>query len=124
MALVEREFDSEEISIERAEKHELQRRDTSTFVKGMVIGFGLAAVASVFFNLFQEQRERRRDMMRTESRFRSQDESGNVLGDLSNIIDESSSAFSDAIKTLDKTFEAGQSAIESVQNVIDKIREP
>lgn len=124
MALVERDFDSEEISIERTEKHELRRRDTSNFVKGLVIGFGLAAVASAFLNLFQEQRERRRDMMRTESRFRSQDESGNVLGDLSNIIDESSFAFRDAIKTLDKTFEAGQSAIESVQNVIDKIREP
>lgn len=124
MALVERKLDSEVTSLEKSERLEQRRRDTGNFVKGMVIGFGLAAVASVFFNLFHEQRERRKEAMGTESRFRRQDESGNVLGDFSNIIDESSQAFRDAVRTLDKTFESGQAAIESVQSVIDKIREP
>ena len=124
MALVERNCEFELTERERPEITELRRRDTANFVKGMVIGFGLAAIASTFLNLFNEQRARRKEAMGTESRFRRQDESGGVLGDLSNIIDESSQAFRDAVRTLDKTFESGQSAIESVQTVIDKIREP
>jgi|WetSurMetagenome_2_1015567.scaffolds.fasta_scaffold1128588_1 hypothetical protein len=124
MALVDRNFDPEITDLERSEKQAQCRRDTANFIKGVVIGFGLAAVASSVFNLFSEQRSRRKESMATETRFRRHDESGNVLGDLSNIIDESSQAFRDAVRTLDKTFESGQAAIESVQSVIDKIREP
>ncbi len=124
MALVDRNFDPDMTALERSDRQELRRRDTANFIKGMVIGFGMAAVASSVFNLFSEQRSRRKEAMATESRFRRHDENGNVLGDLSNIIDESSQAFRDAVRTLDKTFESGQAAIESVQSVIDKIREP
>ena len=62
-------------------------------------------------------------MMKPESRFRTHDESGGILGDLSHVVDESTTAFSDAVRTLDKTFESGRRAIDSVQDVIDKIRE-
>ncbi len=93
------------------------------FLKGLIVGFGLAAVASLLLNLFQEQRESRRRSMSPESRFRSHDESGGVLGDLSHVVDESSSAFSDAVRTLDRAFDSGRKAIEGVKDVIDKIRE-
>jgi hypothetical protein len=99
------------------------RRESSSFVKGMIVGFGLAAVASVLFNLFQEQRANRRREFSAESRIRKQDENGGVLGDLSYIVDESTSAFNDAVRTLDRTFESGRKAIESVADVINKIRE-
>jgi len=105
------------------DNREKSRRDATMFLSGMVAGFGLAAVASVLFNLFQEQSSRRRRSQTTESRIRRQDESGGVLGDLSHIIDESTSAFKDAVKTLDRTFESGKAALDSIQDVINKIRE-
>ncbi|MCX6646753.1 MAG: alkaline phosphatase family protein [bacterium] len=124
-SVISEAFDPEFIGRHKLKiRQEQHRHDTANFIKGMVIGFGLAAVASSFFNLFTEQRSRRKEAMATETRFRRHDESGNVLGELSNIIDESSQAFRDAVRTLDKTFESGQAAIESVQSVIDKIREP
>ena len=100
-----------------------KQHDTAIFLKGMIIGFGLAAVASAAFGLFRDQQQRRKKYNSAESRAQSHDESGGVLGDLSNIIDESSSAFRDAVQSLDKTFESGRHAIETFQDVIDKIRE-
>ena len=97
--------------------------ETAAFLRGVIVGFGAAAVASVCFNLFQEQRARRRHAMTTDSRMRTYDESGGVMGDLSNLVDEGTSAFRDAVRTLDRTFESGVRAIETVQDIIDKIRE-
>lgn len=93
------------------------------FLKGMVVGFGLAAVASALFNVFQDQRSARRQAMSAESRIRRHDERGDVMGDLSYIIDESGGAFKDAVKALDRTFESGKVALDSIQDVINKIRE-
>ncbi|HDS29758.1 MAG TPA: hypothetical protein ENN67_01815 [Firmicutes bacterium] len=105
----------------RSESH--STFDSGSFLKGIILGFGLAAVASVFLNFFQEKREFRRSAMTPQSRLRRQDESGGILGDLSHVVDESSAAFTGAVKSLDKAFDSGRRAIETVQEVIDKIRE-
>jgi hypothetical protein len=121
MAIVPKE--SSEMRNRRDEADERKSRDTSMFLKGMVVGFGLAAVASAIFSVFQEQRTSRRQAMTPESRIRRHDEAGGVVGDLSYIIDESSGAFRDAVKALDKTFESGKAALDSIQDVINKIRD-
>ena len=120
-----RRQEDEEYEISEVSRDEIgtPRFDGGTFLKGLLVGFGLAAVASVAFNLFQEQRDRRKSSMKPDSRLRSYDEAGGVLGDLSHVIDESGAAFTDAVKTLDTAFESGRRAVETVQDVIDKIRE-
>jgi hypothetical protein len=123
MAGTQRKQEGPERRPEASDAREKARRDATMLLSGMVVGFGLAAVASVLFNLFQEQSSRRRRSQTTESRIRRQDESGGVLGDLSHIIDESTSAFKDAVKTLDRTFESGKAALDSIQDVINRIRE-
>jgi len=105
------------------QSREERRKDQGVFLKGFIIGFGAAAAAGMIFGLFKDRAEKRRESTSTGARIRSQDESGGVIGDLSNIIDESSSAFKDAVRTLDRTFESGRMAIESFQDIIDKIRE-
>lgn len=97
--------------------------DVPSFLKGIILGFGLAAVASVFFNFFSERRAKRAYAMSPEARLKKQDESGGIIGDLTNLVGESTEAFKDAVQTLDRTFETGVKAIETVQNVINKIRE-
>ena len=104
----------------RSPRREQMRHDTGVFLKGVILGFGLAAVASTLFNLFAEQREERK---KYSSPHRSGGGTEGKLGDLSYVIDESTSAFRDAVKTLDRTFESGVKAVESVQEVIDKIRD-
>ncbi len=108
---------------EDTDRADVRRRETGSFIRGMILGFGLAAAASVLLNLFQEQRAVRKKSMTAESRIRRQDESGRVIGDLSYVIDESTAAFKDAVRALDRTFESGKRALDSVQDVIDKIRE-
>ena len=115
--------DEEEEKSGRYKRDRDRGRDSLMILRGLVIGFGLAAVASALFGLFQEGRSRRRDAMTPASRLRRQDEAGGVLGDLSHVVDESTSAFSDAVRALDRTFESGRRAIETVQDVINKIRE-
>ena len=97
--------------------------DSQVFLKGIIVGFGLAAVASAACGLFKSQAAHRKEENSTGSRLRRQDESGNVLGDLSNIIDESSGAFRDAVKSLDHTFETGRKALDTFNDVVDKMRE-
>jgi hypothetical protein len=123
MSLDDTKYDSHEEEPAGEDVGACRGSTASAFIKGLIVGFGLAAVASVVFNIFNEQRASRRKSFSQESRIKDQDESGGVLGDLSYIIDESTSAFGDAVRTLDKTFESGRKAIESVQDVIDKIRE-
>jgi hypothetical protein len=122
MSSVEKETRALAVRSDRPSRAEKQH-DTSLFLKGMIVGFGLAAVASAAFGIFKDQQGRRKRFNSAESRAQSHDESGGVLGDLSNIIDESSSAFKDAVQSLDRTFESGRQAIETFQDVIDKIRE-
>jgi len=98
-------------------------RDAQVFLKGMIVGFGLAAVASAAFGLFRQQSRRRKDERSAGSRIRRYDESGNILGDLSNILDESTGAFRDAVQTLDQTFETGRQALDTFGKVVDKMRE-
>ena len=98
-------------------------RDAQVFLKGMIIGFGLAAVASAAFGLFRQQSKRRKYEHSAGSRIQRYDESGNILGDLSNIIDESTCAFRDAVHTLDQTFETGRQALDTFGKVVDKMRE-
>jgi len=121
MAIVQKEFS--EMRDRRDEMDERRSRDTSMFLKGMVVGFGLAAVTSALFSLFQEQRTSRKQAMSAESRIKRHDEAGGVVGDLSYILDESSGAFKDAVKALDRTFESGKAALDSIQDVINKIRD-
>ncbi len=127
MAIDENEFGLLEVKTgrrpDRMRDRDATNHDASILLRGIVIGFGLAAVASVAFNLFQDQRQKRRKAMSADSRIRTHDESGGVLGDLSYIIDESTGAFKDAVQALDKTFETGKQAIDTFQDVIDKIRE-
>lgn len=100
-----------------------RNRDARIFLKGVILGFGLAAAASTLFNLFNEQREMRKTSGLSGSTYPSYESKGGMLGDLSYAVDESTSAFRDAVRTLDKTFESGIKAIDSVKDVIDKIRE-
>ncbi len=123
MAIIEGDYEYTDIEPDWRSDRERRKRDTLIFLRGAVVGFGVAAVASALFGLFQEQGKRRRRSMSAESRIRTQDESGGVLGDLSYIVDESTSAFKDAVQTLDRTFESGRMAVETIQDVIDKIRE-
>jgi len=123
MAIIESDYECTDIEPDLRSDRERRKRDTLIFIRGAVVGFGVAAVASALFGLFQEQGKRRRRSMTAESRIRKQDESGGVLGDLSYIVDESTSAFKDAVQTLDRTFESGRMAVETIQDVIDKIRE-
>jgi len=123
MAIIESDYECTDIEPDWRSDRERRKRDTLIFIRGAVVGFGVAAVASALFGLFQEQGKRRRRSMTAESRIRKQDESGGVLGDLSYIVDESTSAFKDAVQTLDRTFESGRMAVETIQDVIDKIRE-
>jgi len=127
-------MDNDETSVEIVERltdRPLERtgdrgersKDTQVFLKGIIVGFGLAAVASAAFGLFRLQAERRKEAGSTGSRIREYDESGNILGDLSNIIDESSGAFRDAVQALDQTFESGRQALDTFSDVVDKMRE-
>jgi hypothetical protein len=61
--------------------------------------------------------------MSAESRMIRQDESGGVLGDLSNLVDEGSTAFRDAVRTVDNTCESVVRGLESIGDVIHKIRQ-
>jgi hypothetical protein len=101
----------------------MMNRETGILVRGIIIGFGLAAAANAFFNIFQEQRSRRKSAMSPESRMRRQDESGGVVGDLSNLVDEGTSAFRDAVRTVDNTCESVTRGLESIGDVIHKIRQ-
>ncbi|MFH1675682.1 MAG: hypothetical protein ABIC40_01570, partial [bacterium] len=83
---------------------------------------GLAAVMSVLFNLFKEQRERRRSCLSDDC---SEDYSGEDrrIRDIPSLMDESANAFRDAVDVLDRTFESGQQVIQSIGEIVDKIRQ-
>jgi len=122
MEIAEREYGSITVR-DRNGSDDERHKTTGTFLKGFIVGFGAAAAVGVIFGIFRESAERRKVSRSTASRIRTQDESGGVIGDLSNIIDESTTAFKDAVQTLDRTFESGRMALESFQDVINKIRE-
>ncbi|HEX9745984.1 MAG TPA: hypothetical protein VGB30_11215 [bacterium] len=116
MTVVKRHNDSVEVGESRRRRDD-SNWDTVTFIKGVILGFGIAAVAHTAFNLFNELRD-----ARSEDGVPGHEHTGGKMGDLSYVLDESTNAFQDAVKTLDKTFESGIKAVESVQDVIDKIR--
>jgi len=122
MSFVEPEYNEYELNTAN-DQDRPGRNATHAFLKGLIVGFGAAAVASAVFGLFSEQQRKRKNSMDPVQRMQARDESGGIVGDLSHVIDESTSAFNDAVKMLDRTFESGKQALESVQQVIDRIRE-
>jgi hypothetical protein len=90
--------------------------DFGPFLKGMIVGFGLAAVATVFYDLFREQRRRRLQSGSSFSRRRD----GDLLGGLTGLVDEGRGAFRDAVDARDRTFDSGTRAVQSVQDVVGK----
>jgi len=110
------------VEISDTEADENRSRDSMMLMRGIIVGFGLAAVLSMFFNLFREQHERRRSSLSDDCPDDYSDE-GEKIRDISSVMDESANAFRDAVDVLDRTFESGRQVIESIGEVIDKIRQ-
>lgn len=104
------------------EPHELPvpaNPDYGPFLKGVIVGFGLAAVANLFFDLFREQRRRRRSGGSGLDRRRD----GDLVGGISDLVSESKGAFVDAVDALDRTFDSGVRAVQSVKDVMGKCKD-
>jgi hypothetical protein len=92
-------------------------KDTEIFIKGLIVGVGIAGAAGAIFSLIS---------MRNRGKSGSQAGNGEPVGlagvitGVTDLVTEGTSAFRDAVDALDRTFESGVNAYERVQEAMSK----
>jgi hypothetical protein len=96
-------------------------QDSQVFLRGLIIGFGIAAAAGVVWGLFRNRRQRLSGPGYDSDCYRGSGSSAGVMEGISNIIEGGATAFKDAVDAVDRTCQSVTRGIETVQDAFDKI---
>jgi len=97
-------------------------RETKYFIEGLIVGFGLGAAIYTVFGLLRGRRLHLYESMAPRRRMVAQDESGGIIGDFAHVVDEGTSAFKEAVQTVERVTESVARGVETFQDLLEKMR--
>jgi len=97
-------------------------REAKYFIEGLIVGFGLGAAIYTVFGILRGRRARFYELMAPQRRMLAQDESGGIIGDFAHVVDEGTSAFKEAVQTVERVTESVARGVETFQDLLEKMR--
>jgi hypothetical protein len=106
-------------SLDVVDREPARDEDNKIFLRGLLIGFGLAATAGVVFSICRSRRRYRTGPDYEDRYDRSRDSSGVIQG-VADLVQGGACAFKDAMDAVDRTCQSVTQGIETVQDAFGR----